>query len=55
MHARDEQESAKTQHELLRRKVNQDGTGSSRGKRYFFKLIFCCVSRSAGNSLSPGA
>ncbi len=61
MHTYNEQESTKTQNELLQRKINQNGTGSSPlGElctpcRYFFKLIFCCASRSKGSSLSPTA
>jgi len=61
MHSDDEQESAKAQHELLQRKIDQDGTGPSppgrlcMACRYFFKLIFCWISRSAGSSPVPGA
>ena len=61
MHSDDEQESAKAQHQLLQRKINQDGTGPSppgqlcMACRYFFKLIFCWISRSAGSSPVPGA
>src|SRR4029078_10922419 len=59
-HSDDEQESAKAQHELLQRKIDQDGTGPSppgrlcMAVRYFCRLIFCWISRSAGSSPAPG-
>ena len=61
MHSDDEQESAKAQHQLLQRKINQDSTSPSppgqlcMACRYFFKLIFCWISRSEGSSPAPGA
>src|SRR5262245_22707240 len=51
MHGGNEKESKEPQNELLRREVED----RKRHGCYFFKLIACCVSRSAGSSLSPGA
>src|SRR5262245_62018558 len=51
MHGGNEKEGEEPQNELLRREVED----RKRHGCYFFKLIACCVSRSAGSSLSPGA